>query len=333
MAAPVVFTYIHMICAVGILVTNDTNLPGTEMVRWPWQPPPPAPPPPPPSDFLSTVFHFTAPTLVNDLVSDPDVEFTLGGIIITVLGVAVALLLRRVAQRSATRALNRSRERVLNMSALNTVNATKEVVWGYVNAGMLEPLISIAGSEEISSKELVVNLFQLVGLFMWVHLIYDAFDTSDVQQNFAYRHMDPSGTPWLRRSAQNSSLHSGNPRVSMVERKAHQQELVGQWTRDLALWFMLLGPLLAFAGVVNHREVVHSYAIVLLWIILHHQSRAATSWGAGYMVTLFMPSAALMPLEYCLTLADAEKVESIEALDEWRAYIADAVGIELTIEA
>ena len=35
---------------------------------------------------------------------------------------------------------------------------------------------------------------------------------------------------------------------------------------------------------------------------MHHQARAATSWGSGYFSTFLMPSAALLPLEYCLPL-------------------------------
>ena len=34
-------------------------------------------------------------------------------------------------------------------------------------------------------------------------------------------------------------------------------------------------------GVVTHRDVLHAYAILALWIIMHHQCRAATSWGSS----------------------------------------------------
>ena len=44
----------------------------------------------------------------------------------------------------------------------------------------------------------------------------------------------------------------------------------------------------------SHRDAVHSWAVVLLWAVMHHYARAATSWGAGYFSTLLMPSAALV---------------------------------------
>ena len=72
--------------------------------------------------------------------------------------------------------------------------------------------------------------------------------------------------------------------------------------------------------------------MVGLWCVLHHLSRAATSWGAGYFCTLLMPSAALMPLEYCLLLTDDGKVEDLDSLSEWREYIQAETGIELIIE-
>ena len=83
----------------------------------------------------------------------------------------------------------------------------------------------------------------------------------------------------------------------------------------------------------QHRDVIHSYCVVLLWLVLHHQSRRATAWGAGYLTTLLMPSAALMPLEYCLNLADPERVEDLDALAQWRAFIKEECGVELTIRA
>ena len=41
---------------------------------------------------------------------------------------------------------------------------------------------------------------------------------------------------------------------------------------------------------VNHADVIHSHAVVILWGVLHHQARMATSWrGTGYLHTLFSP--------------------------------------------
>ena len=40
-----------------------------------------------------------------------------------------------------------------------------------------------------------------------------------------------------------------------------------------------------------------------------------------------------MPLEYCLNLADPERIEDLDALARWRAFIAEECGVELTIRA
>ena len=92
---------------------------------------------------------------------------------------------------------------VLNMHALNRVNIFKEVFLGYVNAGMLEPILAIASSEyDITGKSLAINFAQLLGLFSWLYLLSDAFDISDTQQAFVYwDRIDKGSLPsWLRRS-------------------------------------------------------------------------------------------------------------------------------------
>ena len=37
-------------------------------------------------------------------------------------------------------------------------------------------------------------------------------------------------------------------------------------------------------------QVMHSYAVVGLWLVLHHHARRATAWGASYPITLLSPS-------------------------------------------
>ena len=84
----------------------------------------------------------------------------------------------------------------------------------------------------------------------------------------------------------------------------------------------------------SHREVIHSHAIVLMWVVLHHQARKATAWrGTGYFHTLFAPSTALLPLEYCLNLTDQEMVgdDGLDDLAEWREFIERETGVKLTI--
>lgn len=231
---------------------------------------------------------------------------------------------RSEAVRMHRRALSVSGGRVLNMSALNRVNAFKEIFWAYLNASLLEPLFSIADADNDdpsnATHKLVVNLFQLVGIGAWLVFVYDAFDTSDVQQGFSYRKMRLAGetAAWLR------------PEGGHGHHDHH--EATGSLRSDICLWLMILGILAAQAGIVSHREGIHAYASVALWCVLHHLSREATSWGAGYFCTLLMPSAALMPLEYCLLLADAGNVEDLESLTEWREFIRGETGIELIIE-
>ena len=219
----------------------------------------------------------------------------------------------------------------LDMGALNRVNIFKEVFLGYVNAGMLEPILAIASSEyDVSNKSLITNMMQLVGLCSWLYLLTDAFDVTDTQQAFIY---------WDRITKQGKAQNLPKWFKRKEGAAAHDEgyELSGSLFCDISLWFMLCCSLFACFGVVSHRDVIHSHAILVLWIILHHQSRRATSWrGTGYFHTLFAPSTALLPLEFCLNLIDQEMVgdeDGLEDLDKWRTFIKIESGVELTIEA
>ena len=243
----------------------------------------------------------------------------------TVVVVLSLAFVRSEAVGMHRKALSVGGARVLNMAALNRVNAFKEIFWAYLNASLLEPLLSIADADDDDPKnathKLVVNLFQLAGIGAWLIFVYDAFDTADIQQGFSYRKMRLAGesAPWLRPEPGGHGHHD-------------HHEATGSLRSDICLWLMILGILAAQAGIVSHREGIHAYASVALWCVLHHLSRDATSWGAGYFCTLLMPSAALMPLEYCLLLADAGNVEDLESLTEWREFIRGETGIELIIE-
>lgn len=216
---------------------------------------------------------------------------------------------------------------ILDMHALNRVNVFKECFLAYVNAGMLEPILAIASSEyDISTKALVINLLQLGGLFSWVYLLSDAFDISDTQQAFVY---------WDRVSKRGSVTAFPvwyKPSPTMASKES--REVTGSLFRDLALWLQLASIFAAFSGLVSHRDVIHSHAVCILWVILHHLSRRATSWrGTGYLHTLFAPSTALLPLEYCLNLIDQEMVgdEGLDDLAAWRDFIKMEAGVELTL--
>jgi len=222
------------------------------------------------------------------------------------------------------------KQATLNMAALNRVNVFKEVFMGYVNAGMLEPILAIASSDyDTSYKSTIINLAQLIGLCSWLYLLVDAFDISDTQQAFVYwdrvtKQGEKELPPWLKRPKGAAAHDEGS-------------ELRGSFQKDLSLWFMLACSFFAFFGVVSHSDVIHSHAILILWVILHHQSRQATAWrGTGYFHTLFAPSSALLPLEFCLNLTDQEMVgdeDAIEDLQKWRTFIKAESGVELTIEA
>lgn len=222
------------------------------------------------------------------------------------------------------------KQAVLNMHALNRVNLFKECFLGYVNAGMLEPIMAIASSDyDMSTRSLVINLAQLLGLFSWLYLLSDAFDCTDTQQAFVYYdRIDKDKLPsWLRRP---------KGRKGEIGTGSEAGQLKGSLTADLSLWFMLFCSLSAFCGVVGHRDVIHSHAIVVMWIILHHQSRRATAWrGTGYFHTLFAPSSALLPLEYCLNFIDQEMVgdEGLDDLTKLRDFVKAESGVELIIEA
>lgn len=166
----------------------------------------------------------------------------------------------------------------------------KECFLGYVNAGMLEPILAIASSDyDVTTRSLLINLAQLLGLFSWLYLLSDAFDISDTQQAFIYWDRIGKGLSEKARPAWLRKARSRHGREGA--------ELRGSLLRDLALWFMLFCSLSAFFGIVSHRDVIHSHAVVILWAFLHHQSRSATAWrGTGYMHTFFTPSSALLPL-------------------------------------
>lgn len=277
---------------------------------------PPPPPPPLPLMDQSVCDAFGAPQFLHELSVFEATLFT------TFLAFLAAVHVYGRTTPMKERA-------TLNMAALNRVNIFKECFLGYVNAGMLEPIMAIAGDDDLTAKSLVINVFQLLGLFSWLYLLSDAFDITDTQQAFIYwDRLTNMGTrkdlpPWLKR-AKGASVH------------VEGSELKGSLFRDVSLWSMLACSFAACCGVVSHRDVIHSHAIILLWVMLHHQARQATSWrGTGYFHTLFAPSTALLPLEFCLNLTDQEMIgdeDAVGDLDKWRTFIKAESGVELEIE-
>jgi hypothetical protein len=223
----------------------------------------------------------------------------------------------RQAMKDALGAKNATR--ALDISALARVTLVKEVFMAYLGAAILEPLLAIANTDSnATGKELFVTVMELLSLIFWFYMLTDAFDTSDTAASFVYNKKLTVKHAFLKRV----------PRNKLDERNT----LAGSMSRDVALWFCILGIFAACAGVVSHRDVVHSWAVVLLWTILHHNARLATSWGAGYFTTLLMPSAALLPLEYCLPLmGDLDIVGDDEGMADWHAFVKAQTGINLLI--
>eukprot|EP00966_Prymnesium_polylepis_P249328 5764380-Prymnesium_polylepis.1 len=131
-----------------------------------------APPPPPPPD-VPYLEQAAFPDTLPDLSVQ---EFSVFVIFMTFL----------VGMRVYGHAQKMQEKAVLNMAALNRVNVFKECFLGYVNAGMLEPIMALAGEDDITPRALIVNVSQLIGLFSWLYLLSDAFDITDTQQNFIY---------------------------------------------------------------------------------------------------------------------------------------------------
>ena len=276
-----------------------------------------APEAPPPTPFWQSPITDSVPSLHD---SFNELSHTEAALLVGFMAFCLATYLYG-------RATPMKKTAVLNLPALNRVNIFKECFLGYVNAGMLEPIMAIASSEyDVTTRSLFINIAQLLGLFSWLYLLSDAFDITDTQQAYVYwTRIDASKLPsWVRRAKGEIGVGTEGG------------ELKGSLSRDLSLWSMLFCSLSAFCGVVGHRDVIHSHAIVLLWFVLHHQARKATAWrGTGYFHTLFAPSTALLPLEYCLNLIDQEMIgdDGLEDLEKWREFIKAESGVELIIEA
>ena len=225
-------------------------------------------------------------------------------------------------------------EHSVNLRALNTVNNLKEVFMAYLCAAILEPILALNAYETYDRDTIVavvVDLFSLWSIIRWIYLITDAFSYEDICRFHIY-HQDfresydenPKRYPWLR------LVDFETDRLREIK------DLSGDVSQDAALWMLLASITLAWipGANVSHTDIIHSYVIVFLWIILHHATRKATSWGQSYFSTLFSPSTALMPLEYCLPLMDtSDFISDIECLEDFREFIYKRVGIHLIIEA
>jgi len=221
-------------------------------------------------------------------------------------------------------------EHVLDIRALNDVSMFKEVFLAYLNAAVLEPILSIGGMEETKASDVIINIFTLGSICWWIWLLTDAFDFTDVMQHYKFHvelredaEKDPKRFSWLRLKSMDED--------AIKEKKS----LAGTLTIDVALWLSIacIGAAI-LPGVVTHRDAMHAYVVFVLWAILHHLCRKATCWSSGYLVTFLFPSTALMPLEYCFPLMDvADTVEDLAFVEVYREFVIKRTGVELIIES
>jgi hypothetical protein len=240
----------------------------------------------------------------------------------------VLLLALRILFSQTVPAL--SGRHTLNVHRLNEACMYKEVMLAYLNAAILEPVLSIGGLQEVEDIHLLINVAELVSLCWWIWLISDAFDFADVMQVYKF-HYEFREDYDSEKDDKYFFIRLADTKESA---KSERQGFMGSLKRDIALWGMLSAIAAAWLpGGITHRDVLHSYAVVGLWAILHHSSRRATSWGINYFYTFLFPSAALMPLEYCLPLMDtADVVEDLQFVADYRKFVVDRTGVELMIE-
>jgi hypothetical protein len=221
---------------------------------------------------------------------------------------------------------------VLDLRALNDAVLYKEVFLAYLNAALLEPVLtigSIPDFQHASQQELIINILTLGSICFWIWLITDAFDYFDVAQMYKYQgelqfeaSADPEQYAWLQ------------IRSKEKDAKLERLTLVGSIRRDVALWFVLASISAAWipGSAITHQDVMHAYAIVILWIVQHHACRRATTWSAGYVVTFLFPSMALMPMEYCMPLMDTfDFVEDLDSVANYRDFVKERTGVDLII--
>jgi hypothetical protein len=201
----------------------------------------------------------------------PEVDFWGPEAIAIAVVLATIVVLRALSQN---RLKTLSGEHVLNLSALNDAVLIKEVFLAYLNAALLEPVLSIGGMDEFEMEEFIINVMTLGSICWWIWLVTDAFDFTDVMQHYKYHVVlkaeadkEPKRYSWLRLKAVSEDAQT------------ERQSLVGSLRKDIALWFMLACIAAAWLpGIVSHRDVMHAYFCVFLWIAVHHACHKSTSW-------------------------------------------------------
>ena len=213
----------------------------------------------------------------------------------------------------------------VNMRSLNRVNILKEVFLAFLNAAVLEPVLALGGYSDLNTEEIIMHVLTLGAIISWIYLLTDAFNYEDVMQFYKYHEE-------YREDGEYDFIDFANKKED--QRKARKQ-INGKSLTDLILGFNFLVIGLVFSpehGKLCRPGAVHAFCIVIMWAVFHHHCRQATSWGHGYHYTFIFPSAALMPMEYCIPLMDvADTVEDLEFVESYIKFVKERTGIKIKL--
>ena len=259
-------------------------------------------------------------------------------IIQTIILVLLIILLLVLRFQDGKRMEKLSGRYILSVPELNNVKILGQVFMSYLQAAILEPILSLVeiGNREAPTRDydyyskIVLNILVLGSLCWWIWLLTDAFDYVDIVQQFKYRSFEEEV------NADKVKWHWLKIRTMDDVSREVKSDLVGSLKKDVALWLCLIAIIAAWypddiIGV-NQRDAVHAYAIVFFWVLMHHRCRAATCWGPFYLVSLFLPSTALMPIQYCVPFIDCfDVVDDLASVDDLRNFVRRRTGVELVI--
>ena len=210
---------------------------------------------------------------IEEVLEEPEFQLQVTGISIflSTLFVLRFLITSRMKKLSG--------EHVLDLTQLDRAILAKEVFLAYLNAALLEPVLTFSAMEQLDLSSIMIETLTFLSLCWWIWLVSDAFSCDDVVQQFRYSSelreetlKDPNRFSWIH-IKKNSSVKA-----------AERDDLNGNLKVDIALWFMLGSILSAWLpGAVTHGQAIHAYAVVILWAIMHHFCYQATHWGMGYV--------------------------------------------------
>lgn len=125
---------------------------------------------------------------VNDMMSsftkeleEPEIQLQISCMALFIASIAFIRLL------TGSRLKSLNGDHVLDLSALNDACMYKEVFLAYLNAALLEPVLTIGGMQEGMGQKLAINIFTLGSICWWIWMVTDAFDYTDICQSFKYK--------------------------------------------------------------------------------------------------------------------------------------------------